>query len=485
MKMTEGLFDNIINTAQDCVFWKDKERRFVGVNQAFLDFYGFESADVLIGKTDEDMGWHSDPEPYMQDEIRVLEGHSTYKVQGKCVIRGEERDIIASKRPIYEGDKIVGLVGSFVDITEVLKRNNASDRKQRLYTREELCRYHYFDTLLNEYSADEILDPLTGLISRGFFLDLAKSLIAEGTPFSFSIIDLDNFKYINDTYGHHTGDEVLADMAKGIADYVRGFGLAGRFGGDELLLINFRDLDYIAKEDFFEKAYGEEAVLRKRMQIDDHGLYITATTGCATFPADADNYDTLFSYIDKTLYRGKTKGRNCYTVYSEALHKNLDMQKLARQDLYTNMSSVIGCLGDAIGFRDRALSIENIVLKELNITEMLYCGKGMKLRSTMDMDFCEDISDIEDVMGDDEVLAETDCELLKEKCPRFYEAIRKKDAYSVLAAKIGLNRETDGYLVFINAGTQHVWKQDEIGLLYFAAKSLAGYLRLNDEKIPE
>ena len=64
MNMTAELFYSIINSAQDCVFWKDKDRRFVGVNQAFLDFYGFKSADVLIGKNDEDMGWHSNPEPF-------------------------------------------------------------------------------------------------------------------------------------------------------------------------------------------------------------------------------------------------------------------------------------------------------------------------------------------------------------------------------------------------------------------------------------
>ena len=55
MKMSVELFDSIINTSQDCVFWKDKDRRFLGVNQSFLDFYGFKSADVLIGKTDEEI----------------------------------------------------------------------------------------------------------------------------------------------------------------------------------------------------------------------------------------------------------------------------------------------------------------------------------------------------------------------------------------------------------------------------------------------
>ena len=166
MEMTVDLFDSIINTSQDCVFWKDKERRFLGVNQAFLDFYGFDSVEVLLGKTDEDMGWHSDPEPFKQDELRVLSGKSTYKVQGKCFIRGEERDIIASKRPLYDGDEIVGLVGSFVDITDVIRRKNKIDGSQVLYTIEDLRKYPFFDKIIDEISLDEILDTLTGVLSR-------------------------------------------------------------------------------------------------------------------------------------------------------------------------------------------------------------------------------------------------------------------------------------------------------------------------------
>jgi len=115
---TDQLLGKIMNTTSLCIFWKDSQRRFVGVNKAFLDFYGFESQDVLIGKTDEDMGWHSDPDPFRNDEWRVLrQGESTYRAHGKCVIRGEERDILASKSPIYEGDKIIGLVGTFEDVT--------------------------------------------------------------------------------------------------------------------------------------------------------------------------------------------------------------------------------------------------------------------------------------------------------------------------------------------------------------------------------
>ena len=117
----------IINATSTCVFWKDTRRRFLGVNQAFLNYYGFPSANMLIGKTDEDMGWHSDPDPFKNDEEEVLRGNSTYRVHGTCIARGVERDILATKSPIYENGKIVGLVGTFEDVSEEYRwqRENA------------------------------------------------------------------------------------------------------------------------------------------------------------------------------------------------------------------------------------------------------------------------------------------------------------------------------------------------------------------------
>jgi PAS domain S-box-containing protein len=115
---TELLLSKILNTTSTCIFWKDIDRRFIGVNQAFLDYYGFASEDELIGRTDEDMGWHSDPDPFQNDEWRVLKkGESTFRVHGKCFARGKERDILASKSPIYEDGRIIGLVGTFEDVT--------------------------------------------------------------------------------------------------------------------------------------------------------------------------------------------------------------------------------------------------------------------------------------------------------------------------------------------------------------------------------
>ncbi|MCC6093682.1 MAG: response regulator [Eubacterium sp.] len=127
-KMRKLLVNKVLDTTQDCIFWKDTQRRFVGVNRAFLEFYGFPSADLLIGRTDEEMGWHEDPEPFRRDEERVLQGESTLLVHGKCMIRGQNRDILATKAPIYDGDTIIGLVGSFIDVTEEYRQRQEIER---------------------------------------------------------------------------------------------------------------------------------------------------------------------------------------------------------------------------------------------------------------------------------------------------------------------------------------------------------------------
>ena len=484
MEMTEKLFDSIINTAQDCIFWKDSNRRFVGVNQAFLDFYGFDSADVLIGKTDEDMGWHSNPEPFKLDELRVLQGHSTYKVQGKCVIRGEERDIVASKRPIYEGDRIVGLVGSFVDITDVLKRAGSGKQAQLLYTVEQLRKIPFFDKVLDTTPLDSLLDPLTGIINRAYVVNYAHALVAEGKPFTFTMLDLDNFKYINDTYGHYAGDTVLKEVSKGLVKYHEDRGVVGRFGGDELLLINLKDISYDDKESYMKGMYTGGEVLRRNLQIDDKEVFLTGTAGCATFPDNSSSYDHLFSQADHMLYLGKGRGRNCYTIYNVNEHKGLNVQKLAKQGVYTNMNGLMARLEQECGFENRLYAIRDMICTELKINDLYYVGKNNRIHSVSDKSISEDVSDIERVLEDD-LYASSDLEGIKERAPLTYEKFRAHDIGAIIIVRIGLNMETDGYLVCAETNNHRIWQEDECGILYFIAKSLAAYIRLSGESIPE
>ncbi len=314
MEMTVDLFDSIINTSQDCVFWKDKNRRFLGVNQAFLDYYGFKSADVLIGKNDEEMGWHSDPDPYMQDELRVLSGKTTYKVQGKCFIRGEERDIIASKRPLYNGDEIVGLVGSFVDITDVIRRKEKNDGSQVLYTIDKLRKYSFFDKIVDEISLSEILDPLTGILSRSYAMKFVRSLIASKTPFTFTIIDLDNFKFINDTYGHDMGDRVLANIAEVLRDSFRSEDHVCRIGGDEFAAI----MIHVGPQ-FTDMIRAKVERINQKLLNPSAGLAPVSVSVGVAFYNSEHSTGNLIKDADVALYRVKEMGRCGVAFYEQCL----------------------------------------------------------------------------------------------------------------------------------------------------------------------
>ncbi len=113
----DSLLEKILDTTQAMIFWKDIDRRFLGANKAFLEYYGLRPEDIL-GRTDEDMGWNIDEDVFKNDELRVLEGESIVRQPGRCLCRGLVRDIVASKSPMYEKGKIIGLVGSFEDVTE-------------------------------------------------------------------------------------------------------------------------------------------------------------------------------------------------------------------------------------------------------------------------------------------------------------------------------------------------------------------------------
>ncbi len=197
--MTEGsLWRALVHDSGMCLFWKDRDRRFVGANQAFLDYYGFNSVDDIVGKTDEDMGWHIDPVPFMDDENRVLdEGEHVEGVVGQCIVRGEVRDIVATKRPVYRNGRIVGLVGYFVDADEVL----AGD---------------------DELSNLPLRDPVTGVLNfTGLesatwkFVDAYKRL---GIDFAMISINIESFQQINDELGYEFGDKVLVRVADVLRD---------------------------------------------------------------------------------------------------------------------------------------------------------------------------------------------------------------------------------------------------------------------------
>lgn len=275
---------NILSMIPVGVFWKDKDRRFLGANQMFLDYYGFNSLDEIIGKTDEDMGWHIDPEPYRSIELKVInEGAIEKDVPGQCIVKGRVREIRATKCPLKVDGKIVGLVGYFVDITEQLAE------KDRLSTL-------------------SMTDELTGVLNHRAYASIAEKYEAQykkdKTDFALYMIDLDNFKNINDEYGHEFGNLVLQSLCKSLTTVCAENCVLFRYGGDEFVILH--------------QAQTQEEVeaMQKRIQkavesprnLDGVHLTLKASIGYAMF-SETGYLSDLIERSDQRMYNVK-KGRN-------------------------------------------------------------------------------------------------------------------------------------------------------------------------------
>ena len=353
-----------------------------------------------------------------------------------------------------------------------------------MYTREQLERYPYFEQVFADSTEmDYVLDQLTGVVSRGHILWFAQWLIEHEVPFSFAMLDLDNFKFINDTYGHHVGDGVLMNVAKDLADYLGDKGVAGRFGGDEFLIVNLKDISYQEKKAFFQGMYLNR-VLRKNVDVGDCSPYVTGTIGCATYPDDARNYDDLFLLIDKTLYRGKTKGRNCHIIYVEEKHKNLEIRKIAKRGMYTTFHSMIRQYELTPGILNKLRNLTPLVMEELQVSDLYYVGREGVMRSVRNPSVSGDARDIANLLVlDDDLYATNNITDIEKKSPVFYETLTTQEVEALLIVRIGIASETDGYLLCAEPRSRRIWQEAECAILYFLAKLLASSIRIEGETL--
>ncbi|MBQ8092443.1 MAG: GGDEF domain-containing protein [Clostridia bacterium] len=348
-----------------------------------------------------------------------------------------------------------------------------------MYTREQLEIFPFFGSRMQHINVEAMLDPLTGIVSRRYILDFAKSLIEEKTPFSFAMLDLDNFKFINDTYGHGVGDQVLIDVAEKLARQLGSRGVAGRFGGDELMIVDLADRTYEEKKAFFAEIYSA-TVLRRNISLETCNPFITGTVGCATYPDDADDFDSLFTLIDKTLYRGKTKGRNCHIIYVESKHKDIEIRKLARHGVYTSMQSLVRQFEMVPTISNKLQSILPFLMDDLRISDLYLVDKSGRMRAIRDQTFDEYVPDIHLLLSDD-LYSTNRPEDIAFKCPEFYAAMKRHDIETMVVVRIGVDTDTDGYLVCAEARNQRIWQEDECAILYFLAKMLAARIRIDHE----
>lgn len=313
-------------------------------------------------------------------------------------------------------------------------------------------------------------------------IQYVKSLINEKKKFAMGIMDIDNFKLINDNYGHHIGDVAIQLVAQSLAKAIGDKGLVGRFGGDEFIVIVYDKVEYDDIHPYMKELFHSGGFVRKHYRFEKNEIYITGTIGVATYPLDAYEYDELFEKADKALYRGKTKGRNCVICYVDAKHKDIDVSRKSHFDLYQHYDRIADILEIATPSMERVKNLLTYIRDSLAIYEAFIIDNNMNIISTNGKEKITEftISDLEYLIGPTRVCSiahRTDLLML---APGIYKYGKGFNLHSFMYVRIESFGKRFGYLMFTENKIERIWQADEIALIKYVAKLLAAYIRGED-----
>lgn len=290
------LIKQAIENSSDAIIITDENVHIVYANNAFVKFTGYSKQEVL-GKNPSIL------------KSGIYDKAFYEKMWEEIIKKGEWKGQIADKNKdgklaihqttitaIKEKDKIINYIAIFSDITQ-----------------EQL--------LSNKLLELTIYDPLTRLPNRQMFKnrleELSISNISLNEGFTLLFIDLDNFKYINDTFGHSFGDELLIEVARRLRYLVRKSDLVARIGGDEFVIIleATKDIQMIQQIALNIIKTISDDIHLSLGQIVNVGCSI----GIAIFPDDARNIEELVKYADIAMYKAKEEGKNKFYFYNQEL----------------------------------------------------------------------------------------------------------------------------------------------------------------------
>lgn len=170
-----------------------------------------------------------------------------------------------------------------------------------------------------EFRSRSVIDPLTGMLNRSALGDrvgeLSQQSAVSGYPVSLVLADVDDFKALNDSHGHSTGDAVLRDLAYRLRKRMRAFDLAYRIGGEEFLMLlpGSEPAEAVAFADQLCAAIADE---------EFGGIRVTLSCGVAASAAGSTfHYDEVFTAADAALYEAKRSGRNCVCAATDPSHQ--------------------------------------------------------------------------------------------------------------------------------------------------------------------
>ena len=303
---SENRLDTILNSVEAYIYIKDRQLRYLYVNQKVSDMFGLAASDV-IGKTDAEFFDAATCQQLRVNDLRVIEKGERVADEETNSIPGhpEKHTFLSVKLPLRNPDgSIYALCGISTDITE---------HKQ---IRNQLHQLAFFD-------------PLTGLANRRLILDRLEHAMSThsrtGYQGALILIDLDNFKVINDTLGHHPGDLLLKKGAERLEGSLLGTDSVGCLGADEFVVI-VEDLA-LRLNDALDRVHAMADMFRRQLSepfdLDGVPTNCSVSIGVALFADASGDTDELLKAADLALSAAKDAGRNLVSFFNPLMQQQV------------------------------------------------------------------------------------------------------------------------------------------------------------------
>ncbi len=319
-------FKNLLDSIPDPVFMKDENLRWIYGNPVILNLYSIDK-DNYIGKTEDQLLPEEFAESCMESDRQAVARRGISKSEERA---RDEEDILhyyeVFKVPSYDRntDKFSGLIGVGRDITErkeaqeALEKENAKRKEheemlaQLTQTLESKVKERTLELEKERTKAVELSyrDDLTQINNRRAYYEKSESVDQNARnkccSYTVIVLDIDHFKFINDTYGHTVGDMVLKSISNILSHNLRSEDIEGRIGGDEFAITLI--------DTTMDDALNIANDLREKMTnitFEKHEkLHITVSFGVAQYRKDSKTFEDVLSIADAALYEAKGSGKN-------------------------------------------------------------------------------------------------------------------------------------------------------------------------------
>jgi diguanylate cyclase (GGDEF)-like protein/PAS domain S-box-containing protein len=287
-----------------------QDRRYLLVNRVAETQFGF-SRDVIVGKTAFDVFPKAAAELITADDDKTLQSTD----DGLFL---DERPWVSQTGERYITSKRIGIRDSAGDPTYII--NVVEDVTERRRADEKIAHLAHYDALTDL--------PNRVLFREQIERELRKAV--DGEQFALLYIDIDEFKSINDSLGHHVGDELLKAVAARIKDCIKTTDLIARLGGDEFAVIQTAVGSRADVVEFVTRIHG---AIRQPYECLGHHLSTDASIGIALAPHDGTDLDQLIKSADLAMYGAKAEGRRTHRFFEPAMDARAKARLTMEQDL--------------------------------------------------------------------------------------------------------------------------------------------------------